>query len=99
MSSVGRVLNYVLLIAVTLVLLFPLLYAISGSMMTAQELATFPPALLPAHPQLQSFADVLRAIPLTREYLNSALVAGVCTLGQLATATLSAFAFVTSSAG
>lgn len=85
--------SYALLALITLVLLFPLLYAISGSLMTARELATYPPALLPSHPQLQSFADVLRALPLAREYLNSIIVAVAVAAGQLITATLSAFAF------
>jgi sn-glycerol 3-phosphate transport system permease protein len=89
----GRALTYALLLAVTFVLLFPLLYAISGSLMSAQELSRYPPALLPSSPRLNSFADVLRAIPLARQYLNSAVVAIAVTVGQLATATLSAYAF------
>ena len=93
MSAAWRAVNYALLGVATLVLLFPLLYAISGSLMTARELASYPPALVPAQPQFQSFRDVLHAIPLAREYLNSAVVAGACTLGQLVTAVLSAYAF------
>jgi sn-glycerol 3-phosphate transport system permease protein len=92
-TRIGRVINYALLAVVTFVLLFPLLYAISGSLMTAQQLAQYPPALLPIPPQFGSFRDVLHAIPLVREYFNSALVAGTVTLGQLVTATLSAYAF------
>jgi sn-glycerol 3-phosphate transport system permease protein len=92
-TLVGRALTYALMAAVTFVLLFPLLYAISGSLMSAQELSRYPPALLPAAPRLGSFADVLRAIPLARQYLNSALVSIAVMLGQLVTATLSAYAF------
>jgi sn-glycerol 3-phosphate transport system permease protein len=91
--AVGRALSYTALLAVTVVLLFPLLYAVSGSLMSARELSGYPPALLPSHPTLSSFGDVLRAIPLARQYLNSAIVAVAVTAGQLATATLSAYAF------
>ena len=91
--ALGRTLTYALLAAVTFVLLFPLLYAISGSLMSAQELSRYPPALLPSSLRLNSFSDVLRAIPLARQYLNSAIVATAVTLGQLTTATLSAYAF------
>ena len=91
--ALGRGLSYAALLAITFVLLFPLLYAISGSLMTARELSSYPPALLPARPQLSSFQDVLRALPLARQYLNSAVVAVAVTIGQLATATLSAYAF------
>ncbi len=93
MTTIWRTANYAALVAITFVLLFPLLYALSGSLMSARELASYPPPLLPAHPQLQSFADVMQAIPLAREYLNSAVVAALITLGQLVTATLSAYAF------
>jgi sn-glycerol 3-phosphate transport system permease protein len=91
--AAGRVLTYAVLVAVTFVLLFPLLYAISGSLMSAQELSRYPPALLPGSPRLSSFRDVLGAIPLARQYLNSAVVSIAVTIGQLATATLSAYAF------
>lgn len=91
--ALGRLLTYAVLLAVTFVLLFPLLYAISGSLMTAQELSRYPPALLPSGLRLSSFTDVLQAIPLGRQYLNSAVVAIAVTLGQLTTATLSAYAF------
>jgi len=75
------------------VLVFPLLYAIAGSLMTAQELASYPPVLIPSRPQLGSFTDVLRAIPLLREYGNSVVVSLCVAVGQLVTATLSAYAF------
>jgi sn-glycerol 3-phosphate transport system permease protein len=91
--ALRRALTYALLLVVTFVLLFPLLYAISGSLMSAQELSRYPPALLPSSPRLTSFADVLRAIPLARQYLNTSIVAIAVTLGQLTTATLSAYAF------
>ena len=93
MRAAGRGLSYAVLAAITFVLVFPLLYAVAGSLMTASELASYPPALIPLHPQLSSFGDVLRAIPLARQYLNSALVASLITLGQMATAVLSAYAF------
>jgi len=91
--SIGRGLSYLVLAAVTFVLLFPLLYAISGSLMSAQELSRYPPALLPSSPRLSSFADVLKAIPLARQYLNSAVVSIAVMLGQLVTATSAAYAF------
>jgi sn-glycerol 3-phosphate transport system permease protein len=92
-TSIGRGLTYLVLAAVTFVLLFPLLYAMSGSLMSAQELSRYPPALLPSSPRLNSFADVLKAIPLARQYLNSAVVSIAVMLGQLVTATLAAYAF------
>lgn len=92
-AALGRALTYALLLAVTFVLLFPLLYAMSGSLMSGPELSRYPPPLLPSRPRLNSFVDVLHAIPLARQYLNSAVVALAVMAGQLLTATLSAYAF------
>jgi sn-glycerol 3-phosphate transport system permease protein len=85
--------TYALLAALAFVLLFPLLYAISGSLMTAREISTYPPAFLPSQLRLNNFVDVLRALPIPRQYLNSLIVAACVMVGQLATSILSAYAF------
>jgi len=85
--------SYTLLAALAFVMLFPLLYAISGSLMTAREISTYPPAFLPSQPQLSNFVDVLNALPIPRQYLNSMVVATCVMVGQLATSILSAYAF------
>ena len=85
--------TYALLAVLAFVLLFPLLYAISGSLMTAREISTYPPAFLPSQPRLNNFADVLQALPIPRQYLNSLIVAACVMVGQLATSILSAYAF------
>jgi sn-glycerol 3-phosphate transport system permease protein len=85
--------TYALLAALSFVLLFPLLYAISGSLMTAREISTYPPAFLPSQPRLNNFTDVLSALPIPRQYLNSMIVAGSVMVGQLVTSILSAYAF------
>jgi sn-glycerol 3-phosphate transport system permease protein len=85
--------TYALLAGLAFVLLFPLLYAISGSLMTAREISTYPPAFLPSQLRLNNFVDVLRALPIPRQYLNSLIVAACVMVGQLATSILSAYAF------
>ncbi len=85
--------RYVLLSLLAFVMLFPLLYAISGSLMTAREISTYPPAFLPSQPRLNNFVDVLNALPIPRQYLNSLIVAACVMAGQLVTSILSAYAF------
>jgi sn-glycerol 3-phosphate transport system permease protein len=85
--------SYTLLAVLAFVMLFPLLYAISGSLMTAREISTYPPAFLPSQPRLNNFVDVLNALPIPRQYLNSLIVAGCVMVGQLLTSILSAYAF------
>lgn len=85
--------RYALLSVLAFVMLFPLLYAISGSLMTAREISTYPPAFLPSQPRLNNFVDVLNALPIPRQYLNSLIVAACVMAGQLVTSILSAYAF------
>ncbi len=89
----GLASRYVLLSLLAFVMLFPLLYAISGSLMTAREISTYPPAFLPSQPLLNNFVDVLNALPIPRQYLNSLIVAACVMAGQLVTSIFSAYAF------
>ena len=92
-SPASVAVSYTLLAALAFVMLFPLLYAISGSLMTAREISTYPPAFLPSQPRLNNFVDVLNALPIPRQYLNSMVVAVCVMAGQLVTSILSAYAF------
>ena len=92
-NSVAVAASYAVLAVLSFVLLFPLLYAISGSLMTAREISTYPPAFLPSQPRLNNFVDVLHALPIPRQYLNSLVVATCVMVGQLVTSILSAYAF------
>jgi sn-glycerol 3-phosphate transport system permease protein len=92
-NPVATAASYTLLSVLAFVMLFPLLYAISGSLMTAREISTYPPAFLPSQPRLSNFVDVLNALPIPRQYLNSLVVAVCVMVGQLVTSILSAYAF------
>src|SRR5258708_38861481 len=59
----------------------------------AGEISPYPPAFFPSQPRLNNFVDVLRALPIPRQYLNSLIVAACVMVGQLATSILSAYAF------
>lgn len=91
---VRRVLLYALLAVITFILIFPLLFAISGSLMTAHEVIAYPPVLIPSHPNFNAYAEANQSLPLIRQFLNSAIMSLSIMAGQLITATLSAYAFV-----
>jgi sn-glycerol 3-phosphate transport system permease protein len=93
MRLVSQALNYTVLALLALVMLFPLLYAVSGSLMTAREISSYPPAFLPQTPTITNFRDVTHALPIPRQYLNSIIVATSVMVGQLATSIFSAYAF------
>jgi sn-glycerol 3-phosphate transport system permease protein len=94
-DRLGQVLGYAGLILAAAIMLFPLAYAASTSLMTRAEVSTFPPPLIPADPSLANYAELFRAVPVFRWLLNSLVVASAVTLGQMVTASLSGFAFAT----
>ncbi len=80
-------------IVVALIILLPLLYAISIAFMPSNELFTTEMNLLPSHPTLANFKDALAKVPLMRFVVNSFLVAGLITVGQIISCSLAAFSF------
>ncbi|HIT91053.1 MAG TPA: carbohydrate ABC transporter permease [Candidatus Merdenecus merdavium] len=80
-------------ILVVFVVLLPLLYAVSIAFMPSNELFTMELNLVPKHPTLTNFKDALINVPLLRFILNSFIMAGCITLGQIVTCSLAAFAF------
>ena len=91
--KLGRVANYALLVVGSIIVAFPLLLALSYSLMSESEIATFPPPILPAQPTLDNYAQVFATIPIVRYLLNSFVVSSAVVVGQLLTASLAAYAF------
>lgn len=78
---------------VGLIILLPLLYAVSIAFMPSSELFTLDLNILPSHPTFENFIQAVRNVPLFRFVGNSFLVAGLITIGQILTCSLAAFAF------
>lgn len=76
-----------------IIVLLPLLYAISIALMPSNELFTTDLNLVPKHPTLRNFSEALTTVPLLRFIVNSFLVAGTITFGQIISCSLAAFAF------
>ena len=80
-------------LVMALFILFPLLYAVSVSLMPGNELFTMEMNLLPKNPDFSNYLRAWTQVPLLRFILNSFLVAGSITFGQIITCSLAAFAF------
>jgi ABC-type glycerol-3-phosphate transport system permease component len=78
---------------VAIVVAFPLLLALSYSLMAERDIVQFPPPILPAHPTFANYDTVLNTIPIGRYLLNSFVVSSAVVIGQLVTASLAAYAF------
>ena len=80
-------------IVLAFVVLLPLLYAVSIAFMPSGELFTMDLNLVPENPTFSNFKDAMTNVPLLRFILNSFIMAGCITLGQIVTCSLAAFAF------
>lgn len=80
-------------IIVVFIVLLPLLYAISVAFMPSSELFATELNLLPDNPTLDNFREAFTKIPIVRFVINSFLVAGLITLGQIISCSLAAFSF------
>ena len=78
---------------VAFVILLPLLYAFSVAFMPSSELFTTEMNLIPKQPTLENFRQALVKVPLVRFVINSFVVAGCITIGQIISCSLSAFSF------
>jgi sn-glycerol 3-phosphate transport system permease protein len=90
---VRKILLYALLSVAALVILFPLLYALTASFMTQDEIARYPPKFLPSGLDFGNYRAVLQRLPIPRYILNSFIVAASVMIAQLVTASLAAYAF------
>jgi multiple sugar transport system permease protein len=92
-SGAGTIIKYGLLICGALVMVFPFLWMINASLMTAGEIQRQPPIWLPAEPQFSNYGRLSEVMPLARMYRNSFFVTGCTVLGVLLSSSLAGFAF------
>jgi sn-glycerol 3-phosphate transport system permease protein len=84
---------FIVLTLLSLVMIYPVFYTFSASLMTAKEIDSFPPAQLPSSFYLENFKSVFAFVPVAQFLLNSSIVSLAITGGHLLTASLAAYAF------
>ncbi|BBZ52319.1 ABC transporter permease [Mycobacterium heidelbergense] len=85
------VLVYTALIGIAWCWLFPIAWAVSGSLKGEGEVTE--PRLLPAHPRWSNYAEVFALMPFWRMFFNTVLYAGCVTGGQVFFCSLAGYAF------
>lgn len=81
---VARLLLWVVLLLLTIAMLAPLAWMVSGAMKSNGEVMAIPIQWLPSEIRLvQNYRDMMGHIPYTRYYLNSVIVAVVATTGTV----------------
>lgn len=80
-------------LAMCLVIVMPILYAVALSLMPPDQLYDYPPPVIPRTLFLDNYKTALALAPIFRFILNSLIVAAACTAGQLFTGALAGYAF------
>ncbi|MDE2819739.1 MAG: carbohydrate ABC transporter permease [Chloroflexota bacterium] len=92
-QSAARALKYLVLAGGAFLMVFPFVWMMIASVMTAGEIQMRPPVWLPAQPQFDNYSELARSIPIGRLYFNSLFTSGIIVLGVLLSSSLAGFAF------
>ncbi len=92
-ARLGRLGLYLLVGSLAAVFTAPFFFSLSSSLKTAQELHIFPPAPLPAVPQLYNYVLVFIVVPYGLFYLNTIIIAGTATVGNVLAAAVAGYGF------
>ncbi len=91
--TAGRVALHALLMSIGILFMLPFIWSISTSLKPMNELFQVRPTLIPGEIRWENYRDVFDNAPFLRFYLNSLVVTIGRTLGQVAIASVAAFAF------
>ncbi len=90
----GQLRWHVLLCTVTFLMLMPLVFAVSNSFKTLNEVFNNVFAVIPDNPTLENYLHVFKRLPFVRITLNTFLIAATVTAFKTATSVLAAYALV-----
>ncbi len=89
----SRVLANIILTIGALSMLVPFAWMLATSLMSTEQIYSFPPKLIPNPVMWENYPKAMQAIPLGRFFLNSLLVSTITTIGQMITASMAGYAF------
>ncbi|HLN12780.1 MAG TPA: carbohydrate ABC transporter permease [bacterium] len=83
---------YLVVVPLLVIFLFPYLWLLSGAFKSAREVFAVPPHLIPLHPTLANFSDVLQRPVIRRFFLNSIVITAITLVVNLMLGSAAAFA-------
>ena len=92
----GDIFLYLFLLLVAVVMVFPIVYAVSSALKPLDELFKFPPRVFAQHPTLDNFSDLFVTmgkswVTFSRYLFNTAFITAAGTAGHLIIASMAAF--------
>ena len=91
--SPGRVIGVLILIVAAVIVISPVLWAISTSLRTPAQSFNEPPSWVPLHPRWSNYKAVFQQVPMWNFIGNSIFVTGLIVVAQIVTSTMSGYAF------
>lgn len=96
-SAGGDVGIYIMLAIVAMIMVLPMVYAISQSLKPLDEIFVFPPRFLVNNPSLENFRDLFRTmadswVPFSRYVFNTVMISVVGTAGNVLLSSYAAYA-------
>lgn len=88
-----RIIAYTLLTLGAASMLVPFAWMLLTSLMTTEQIFSWPPELIPSPVYAKNYLDVAKAIPVVTYFFNSAFIAVLTTVGQLLIASMAGYAF------
>jgi multiple sugar transport system permease protein len=89
----SQMLQYLIMIALICVMLFPFFWLVASSLKAPNELGAVPPIWWSAHPDISSYITVFQVVPFARALLNSTIVTVSSTVGILLTSIMAGYVF------
>ncbi|WP_316863137.1 carbohydrate ABC transporter permease [uncultured Cohaesibacter sp.] len=89
----SRILIYLLIVAITILMLLPFVWMLSASLKLNREVFEFPIQWIPPHPRWENYLDIWTKIPMLTFVFNTAKITIIVTLLQLFTSSFAAYAF------
>ncbi|KIL38934.1 sugar ABC transporter ATP-binding protein [Gordoniibacillus kamchatkensis] len=91
--SIGTALHYLVLAAVSVLMLVPFLWMVSTSLKEPAKIFVFPPEFIPSPVRWANYAEVLKTTPFHIFYFNSVYIAVLVTVGTCFFASLAGYSF------
>ncbi len=91
--KLSRLMLHMVLLTIGIIFMLPFVWSIATSLKPVSDLFQVKPSLIPSEIRWQNYQDVFDSVPFLRFYLNSIIVTIGRTIGQVALASMAAFAF------
>jgi multiple sugar transport system permease protein len=92
-AVLGRIVVWLLLVGGAIIVLLPFFYMLASSLETNVQIGALTPQFIPQPFQWGNYQQVWQQLPVGRFFINSLIVAGGITVGQVITASMAAYAF------